>query len=189
MEVGIILAMIGAVVGEFLAGTEGLGHMGCSSAQRLRGRSPLCRHHHSSRRSVPRSTASIGLLRRDPHPLARDRRGAFSLDLGPKEHKMNMMTRPASARSRRSGSRAQIGRHTEKSFDWDAFPSNRGFPETGARADALYRLPAGRRRRAKADVLTPRTFHVEPHPSARRQLCRLPCARNRRGLSRHRRRA
>jgi NitT/TauT family transport system permease protein len=27
MEVGIILAMIGAVVGEFLAGTEGLGHM------------------------------------------------------------------------------------------------------------------------------------------------------------------
>lgn len=27
MEVGIILAMIGAVVGEFLAGTEGMGHM------------------------------------------------------------------------------------------------------------------------------------------------------------------
>jgi NitT/TauT family transport system permease protein len=27
MEVGIILAMIGAVVGEFLAGTQGLGHM------------------------------------------------------------------------------------------------------------------------------------------------------------------
>ncbi len=27
MEVGIILAMIGAVVGEFLAGTEGIGHM------------------------------------------------------------------------------------------------------------------------------------------------------------------
>ena len=26
MEVGIILAMIGAVVGEFLAGTDGLGH-------------------------------------------------------------------------------------------------------------------------------------------------------------------
>src|SRR5438045_4585842 len=25
--------------------------------------------------------------------------------------------------------RAQIGRHTDKSFDWDAFPGSRGFPE------------------------------------------------------------
>ena len=24
---------------------------------------------------------------------------------------------------------AHIGRHVDKTFDWDAFPSNRGFPE------------------------------------------------------------
>ena len=28
-----------------------------------------------------------------------------------------------------SGMRAHIGRHTDKSFDWDAFPGSRGFPE------------------------------------------------------------
>ena len=28
-----------------------------------------------------------------------------------------------------SAMRAHIGRHTEKSFDWDAFPGSRGFPE------------------------------------------------------------
>ena len=25
--------------------------------------------------------------------------------------------------------RRAIGRHTEKSFDWDAFPASRGFPD------------------------------------------------------------
>ena len=33
--------------------------------------------------------------------------------------------------------RAQIGRHTDKSFDWDAFPGSRGFPEL-ARAQMRY---------------------------------------------------
>ena len=33
--------------------------------------------------------------------------------------------------------RAFIGRHTDKSFDWDAFPGSQGFPEL-ARAQMRY---------------------------------------------------
>ena len=39
--------------------------------------------------------------------------------------------------------RAFIGRHTDKSFDWDAFPGSRGFPELGARRCATS-APAAR---------------------------------------------
>ena len=35
--------------------------------------------------------------------------------------------------------RTFIGRHTDKSFDWDAFPGEPRFPRIGARPDALHR--------------------------------------------------
>ena len=38
--------------------------------------------------------------------------------------------------------RAQIGRHTDKSFDWDAFPGSQGFPEL-ARAQMRYNGAGG----------------------------------------------
>ena len=34
--------------------------------------------------------------------------------------------------------RAHIGRHTDKSFDWDAFPGSRGFPELERAARFCY---------------------------------------------------
>lgn len=49
---------------------------------------------------------------------------------------MNVMTPPASPSLAAELAR-HIGRHTQKSFDWDAFPSNRGFPEL-ARAQMRY---------------------------------------------------
>ncbi len=49
---------------------------------------------------------------------------------------MNVIAPPAAASLQAELAR-HIGRHTQKSFDWDAFPSNRGFPEL-ARAQMRY---------------------------------------------------
>ncbi len=48
---------------------------------------------------------------------------------------MNVMTRPAGPLA--SALRRNVVRHVDKSFDWDAFPSNRGYPEL-ARAQMRY---------------------------------------------------
>ena len=69
---------------------------------------------------------------------------------------MNVMTRPADA-DLGSRLKAQIGRHTEKSFDWDAFPSNRGFPKL-ARAQMRYIGSGGSPKAGELDVLKPEHF-------------------------------
>ncbi|UFN49694.1 cupin domain-containing protein [Roseomonas sp. OT10] len=54
---------------------------------------------------------------------------------------MNAITKPAPASPAQASLAAElqrhIGRHAQKSFDWDAFPSNRGYPEL-ARAQMRY---------------------------------------------------
>ena len=61
MEVGIVLAIIGAMVGEYLGGNEGLGYLVVADAQRARRTGPV-RHDHAAVRSsgwccTSRSTA------------------------------------------------------------------------------------------------------------------------------------
>jgi len=53
--------------------------------------------------------------------------------------------------------RAHIGRHVEKSFDWDAFPSNRGFPEL-ARAQMRYIGAGGSPKVGDTSTLKPEHF-------------------------------
>lgn len=47
------------------------------------------------------------------------------------------MPRKPSSSDLNSEMRTFIGRHTDKSFDWDPFPGSRGFPEL-ARAQMRY---------------------------------------------------
>jgi mannose-6-phosphate isomerase-like protein (cupin superfamily) len=53
--------------------------------------------------------------------------------------------------------RAAIGRHVEKSFDWDAFPGNAGFPEL-ARAQMRYIGAGGSPKVDDPDTLKPGAF-------------------------------
>lgn len=53
--------------------------------------------------------------------------------------------------------RAHIGRHTGKSFDWDAFPGSRGFPEL-ARAQMRYIGAGGSPKVDDPDTLKPGDF-------------------------------
>lgn len=53
--------------------------------------------------------------------------------------------------------RASIVRHTQKFFDWDAFPSNRGFPEL-ERAQMRYIGAGGSPKVGEADTLKPEHF-------------------------------
>ncbi len=53
--------------------------------------------------------------------------------------------------------RRHLGRHAEKSFDWDAFPSNRGFPEL-ARAQMRYIGAGGSPKTGDAATLPPGHF-------------------------------
>src|ERR1700682_3998064 len=57
----------------------------------------------------------------------------------------------------RSEMRSFIGRHTDKSFDWDAFPGNRGFPEL-ARAQMRYIGAGGSPKTDDPNTLTPGAF-------------------------------
>ncbi len=49
---------------------------------------------------------------------------------------MNVIAPPAAV-SLEADLQRHIGRHAQKAFDWDAFPSNRGFPEL-SRAQMRY---------------------------------------------------
>ena len=53
--------------------------------------------------------------------------------------------------------RAHIGRHTDKSFDWDAFPGSRGFPEL-ARAQMRYIGAGGSPKLDDPNTLRPGDF-------------------------------
>jgi mannose-6-phosphate isomerase-like protein (cupin superfamily) len=53
--------------------------------------------------------------------------------------------------------RARIGRHTDKSFDWDAFPGSRGFPEL-ARAQMRYIGAGGSPKVEDPNTLKPGDF-------------------------------
>jgi mannose-6-phosphate isomerase-like protein (cupin superfamily) len=53
--------------------------------------------------------------------------------------------------------RAHIGRHTDKSFDWDAFPGSRGFPEL-ARAQMRYIGAGGSPKTDDPHTLKPGAF-------------------------------
>jgi mannose-6-phosphate isomerase-like protein (cupin superfamily) len=59
--------------------------------------------------------------------------------------------------SRRSQMRAFIGRHTDKGFDWDAFPGSRGFPEL-ARAQMRYIGAGGSPKADDPSTLKPGQF-------------------------------
>ncbi len=54
-------------------------------------------------------------------------------------------------------SRPQVVRHTDKTFDWDAFPGNRGFPEL-ARAQMRYIGAGGSPKVGEAGTLAPEHF-------------------------------
>ncbi|MGH7112023.1 MAG: cupin domain-containing protein [Stellaceae bacterium] len=53
----------------------------------------------------------------------------------------------------------RVGRHTEKSFDWDAFPASRGFPEL-ARAQMRYIGAGGSPKRDDPGTLAPGRFSL-----------------------------
>jgi mannose-6-phosphate isomerase-like protein (cupin superfamily) len=53
--------------------------------------------------------------------------------------------------------RCSIGHHTDKSFDWDAFPGSRGFPEL-ARAQMRYIGAGGSPKSDDPDTLKPGAF-------------------------------
>jgi len=68
---------------------------------------------------------------------------------------MNVMTRPAGPLA--AALRKNVVRHVDKSFDWDAFPSNRGFPEL-ARAQMRYVGAGGSPKVGEAGTLPPEHF-------------------------------
>jgi mannose-6-phosphate isomerase-like protein (cupin superfamily) len=70
---------------------------------------------------------------------------------------MNMMTRPAGPLA--SALRRNVVRHVDKSFDWDAFPSNRGYPEL-ARAQMRYIGAGGSPKVGEPGTLAPEHFTV-----------------------------
>jgi len=55
--------------------------------------------------------------------------------------------------------RRHVGRHTEKSFDWDAFPGSRGFPEL-ARAQMRYIGAGGSPKTDDPNTLAPGQFSL-----------------------------
>ncbi|MBP0494596.1 cupin domain-containing protein [Pararoseomonas indoligenes] len=55
--------------------------------------------------------------------------------------------------------RAHVGRHVEKTFDWDAFPSNRGFPDL-ERAQMRYIGAGGSPKVGDTSTLKPEHFTV-----------------------------
>src|ERR1700732_3714254 len=57
----------------------------------------------------------------------------------------------------KSEMRSFIGRHTEKSFDWDAFPGSRGFPDL-ARAQMRYIGAGGSPKADDPSTLKPGQF-------------------------------
>src|SRR5437667_9585629 len=59
--------------------------------------------------------------------------------------------------TRRSEMRAFIGRHTDKGFDWDAFPGSRGFPDL-ARAQMRYIGAGGSPKADDPSTLRPGQF-------------------------------
>ncbi len=69
---------------------------------------------------------------------------------------MNEMTRPATLEA---ALRGNVVRHVDKSFDWDAFPSNRGYPEL-ARAQMRYVGAGGSPKVGEAGTLKPEHFTV-----------------------------
>lgn len=69
---------------------------------------------------------------------------------------MNVMTKPATLNA---ALRANVVRHVDKTFDWDAFPSNRGFPEL-ARAQMRYVGAGGSPKVGEAGTLKPEHFTV-----------------------------
>ncbi len=71
---------------------------------------------------------------------------------------MNAITPPPAA-PLATALRANIVRHTDKVFDWDAFPSNRGFPEL-ARAQMRYVGAGGSPKVGEAGTLAPQHFTV-----------------------------
>ncbi|MCZ8149384.1 MAG: cupin [Roseomonas sp.] len=68
---------------------------------------------------------------------------------------MNVMTRPAGTLA--SAMRRHVVRHVDKSFDWDAFPSNRGYPEL-ARAQMRYIGAGGSPKVGEPGTLPPEHF-------------------------------
>src|SRR5918912_3487578 len=83
--------------------------------------------------------------------------------------------------------RAHIGRHTDKSFDWDAFPGSRGFPEL-ARAQMRYIGAGGSPKLDDPNTLRPGDFTLSLIHQGR-QLRGLPFARGGRAFPRVGRRA
>lgn len=63
---------------------------------------------------------------------------------------MNVMTKPDALTS-------QVVRHVDKSFDWDAFPSNRGYPEL-ARAQMRYIGAGGSPKVGEPGTIPPQHF-------------------------------
>lgn len=69
---------------------------------------------------------------------------------------MNIITAPALSALREELGR-HVGRHIDKSFDWDAFPSNRGFPEL-ARAQMRYIGSGGSPKVGDSSTMKPEHF-------------------------------
>lgn len=75
---------------------------------------------------------------------------------------MNVITRDTTTRDTgdlQARLRAHIGRHAEKQFDWDAFPSNRGFAEL-ERAQMRYVGAGGSPKVGDVSTLKPEHFTV-----------------------------
>lgn len=68
---------------------------------------------------------------------------------------MNVMTKPAAPLA--AALRGNVVRHVDKSFDWDAFPSNRGYPEL-ARAQMRYIGAGGSPKVGEPGTLPPEHF-------------------------------
>jgi mannose-6-phosphate isomerase-like protein (cupin superfamily) len=71
---------------------------------------------------------------------------------------MNVMTKPAPT-PLAAALRGNVVRHTQKSFDWDAFPSNRGYPDL-ARAQMRYVGAGGSPKVGEPGTLAPEHFTV-----------------------------
>jgi mannose-6-phosphate isomerase-like protein (cupin superfamily) len=71
---------------------------------------------------------------------------------------VNVIARPGTD-SLAAALRRNVVRHVEKSFDWDAFPSNRGFPEL-ARAQMRYVGAGGSPKVGEPGTLPPEHFTV-----------------------------
>ena len=70
---------------------------------------------------------------------------------------MNAMTKPEAPLA--AALRKNVVRHVDKSFDWDAFPSNRGYPDL-ARAQMRYVGAGGSPKVGEPGTLPPEHFTV-----------------------------